>query len=73
MARPSVVPRALGRGSSLTELQLDANQSSITSLLAPSYNTITNSRLVVLHRQVELGSTTLQYKSQCSEDVVLFA
>ena len=40
-----------------------------TSLLAPSYNTITNSNTtVVLHRQVELGSTTLQYKSQFSED-----
>ena len=32
MARPSLVPGALGRGSSLTELQLDANQSSSTKV-----------------------------------------
>ena len=37
MARPSLVPRVWGRGSSLTELQLDANQSSSTN------NTITDS------------------------------
>ena len=32
MARPSLVPRVWGRGSSLTELQLDANQSSSTNI-----------------------------------------
>ena len=32
LALSHVVPRALGRGSSLTELQLDANQSSSTKL-----------------------------------------
>ena len=63
MARPSLVP---GSGDE-ARLSLNFNWMQ-NSLLAPT----TQLLIAVLHKQ-ELGITTLlQYKSQCSEDV-LFA